>query len=215
MRVFHCSFQQISDDAFKTRFVQAGGSRAVGQNYQRTVIDSRTLFGVVILWAVVATQGTALGPWALVAPVFVVGLGMGTCFGTLFDIAVGDIDPGEAGSASGSLSAVQQLAGSIGSAAIMSIWFAHRASGGAGAVVACLIVVAALTLGCCALVGLLPRAAPAREEPTPLLISTQMPPLSMMTLWRSPPCPRDSHQHPWDRLRGSQGLSSLTGPAPR
>ena len=121
-----------------------------------------TLVGVVVLWVVVATRGTSLGPWALVAPVFIVGLGMGTCFGTLFDIAVGDIDPDEAGSASGSLSAVQQLAGSIGSAAILSIWFGHRASGASSAVVACLAVVAAVTVGCCALVGLLPRTAQAR-----------------------------------------------------
>jgi hypothetical protein len=41
---------------------------------------------------------------------------MGTCFGTLFDVALGGIRPDEAGSASGSLSAVQQHAAAIGSA---------------------------------------------------------------------------------------------------
>jgi EmrB/QacA subfamily drug resistance transporter len=124
-----------------------------------------TLVGVGALWAVVAAQGGALGSWALVGPVFIVGLGMGTCFGTLFDIAVGDIAAEEAGSASGSLSAIQQLAGSIGSAVILSIWFGHRVSGATSAVGACLLVVAAVTAGCCGLVALLPRRAQMQEEP--------------------------------------------------
>ena len=33
---------------------------------------------------------------------------MGACFGSIYDIALGDLDASEAGSASGSLSAVQQ-----------------------------------------------------------------------------------------------------------
>jgi hypothetical protein len=84
---------------------------------------------------------------------------MGTCFGTLFDIAIGDIAPEEAGSASGSLSAIQQLAGSIGSAVITSIWFGRISVNHTSAMVACLIVVAIVSVGCCALVGLLPRKA--------------------------------------------------------
>jgi MFS family permease len=122
-----------------------------------------TLLGVIALWAVVFVQGMSLGFWSLLAPMFVIGLGMGTCFGSLFDIALGDIDPEEAGSASGSLSAVQQLAGSIGSAVIMSIWFGRLSSTPISAMVACLVVVAVVTVGCCGLVALLPRRAQARE----------------------------------------------------
>jgi EmrB/QacA subfamily drug resistance transporter len=120
-----------------------------------------TLVGVLALWAVVAVQGMSLGFWSLLAPMFVIGLGMGTCFGSLFDIALGDIDPEEAGSASGSLSAVQQLAGSIGSAVIMSIWFGRLSSTPISAMVACLVVVAIVTVVCCGLVALLPRKARA------------------------------------------------------
>jgi len=89
-----------------------------------------TLAGVGWMLAVVTASGTATGEWAIVGPVFVIGMGMGTCFGILFDIALGDVDPDEAGSASGALSAVQQLAAGIGSAAVTSVYFAGLASGG-------------------------------------------------------------------------------------
>ena len=57
-----------------------------------------------------------VGP-ELVRPAGGIGLG------TLYDIAIGDIDPAEAGSASGSLSSVQQLANAIGPAVITTIYF--------------------------------------------------------------------------------------------
>lgn len=88
-----------------------------------------------------------------------IGLGMGTCFGTLFDIALGDLGLGDAGSASGSLSAVQQLAAAIGSAAIVSVWFGSAAGNVSGAMTTCLVIVATVLVGCAALVGLLPRKA--------------------------------------------------------
>jgi hypothetical protein len=122
-----------------------------------------TLAGVVGLWTVTALQGTAVGPWSITLPVFVIGLGMGCGFGSLFSIALGDIDHAEAGSASGSLSAVQQLAAAIGSAAITSIWFNSMNLGATSAMIACLAVVAVVLVGCMALVGLLPRRA-AEED---------------------------------------------------
>ena len=79
--------------------------------------------------------------------------------GALFDIAVGDIEPDEAGSASGSLSAVQQLAGSIGVAVILSVWFDNSTHNAPAATEACLLIVAAVTAGCCFLVALLPHKA--------------------------------------------------------
>lgn len=121
-------------------------------------ISNRAFWLILVVVLVADARRQARTP----AFVFVVGLGMGTCFGTLFDIAIGDIDPKEAGPASGSLAAVQQLAGSIGSAVILSIWLGHRAGGASSPVVTCLAVVAAVTLCCCALVALLPRKA--REE---------------------------------------------------
>jgi len=40
-------------------------------------------------------------------------MGLGCCYSTIFDVALGDINPDEAGSASGSLSSIQQLAAGI------------------------------------------------------------------------------------------------------
>ncbi|WP_433248260.1 MFS transporter [Streptosporangium sp. CA-135522] len=112
------------------------------------------LAGTVSLLVLVHTQGAALPAWALIAPVFVCGLGLGTCFGTVYGVTLGDIDPKESGSASGSLSAVQQLANSIGAAAITTVYF-HSSHGTEQS----LAVVAVLTLVCCALVRLMPRNA--------------------------------------------------------
>jgi hypothetical protein len=89
-----------------------------------------------------------------------VGFGVGTCFGTLFDVTLGDVRADEAGSASGSLSAVQQLAGAIGAAAVTTVYFRTlAASGQAHAMTVSLIVVGAVEVLCCGLVWLLPRAA--------------------------------------------------------
>ncbi|MFI6601999.1 MFS transporter [Nonomuraea sp. NPDC050536] len=94
--------------------------------------------------------------WLLACPVLVIGLGMGTCFGTVFDVTIGDVDPHEAGSASGSLTAVQQLANAIGAAAVVTVSF--------GSVAAALLLVAVAILACCGLVWLLPRRALAHHS---------------------------------------------------
>ena len=53
----------------------------------------------------------------------VIGVGMGARFSTIFEVALGDVTQEEAGSATGSLSAVQQLATAIGSAVVTTIFF--------------------------------------------------------------------------------------------
>jgi EmrB/QacA subfamily drug resistance transporter len=125
-----------------------------------------TLTGVGWMLAVVTASGTVTGEWAIVGPVFVIGMGMGTCFGILFDIALGDVDPDEAGSASGALSAVQQLAAGIGSAAVTSVYFAGLASGGVQhAMILSLWVVIGIIVLCTTIVPLLPRKPAAGEQP--------------------------------------------------
>jgi MFS family permease len=66
--------------------------------------------------------------WPFYVSVFIIGIGLGFCFGTLYDFAIGDVDTEEAGSASGSLSAIQQLSGSIGIAIITSMFFSFKNS---------------------------------------------------------------------------------------
>ncbi|MGV9779646.1 MFS transporter [Streptosporangium sp. NPDC003464] len=119
-----------------------------------------TLAGTGWLLVLVLSAGTSVGPWTLVPPVLIIGLGMGTCFGTIYDVTIGDIAPEEAGSAGGSLSAVQQLANALGAAAVTTVYFNTLATGGqTRAVIWSLALVAAVTAVSCCLVRLLPRRA--------------------------------------------------------
>ncbi|MGQ4481106.1 MFS transporter [Streptomyces sp. SAS_276] len=121
------------------------------------------LAGCGHLAALVANSGTAVGSWALVPPLLLVGPGMGTCFGTVYDVTIGDIEPAEAGSASGSLNAVQQLANAMGAAAVTTVYIAAVGAGAAHALLVSLGVVGAAVALCLCLERLLPRAAPAEQ----------------------------------------------------
>ncbi len=123
-----------------------------------------TLAGAVWTGLVVLAAGTTAGPWALTAPLAFVGLGMGACFATIFSFALGDVDPHETGSASGSLNAVQQLANAAGSAAITTVFFAGAGAPSVDGMLASLTVVGGVVLLCCALVRLLPRTAQPQES---------------------------------------------------
>ncbi|WP_037674546.1 MFS transporter [Streptomyces griseus] len=102
--------------------------------------------------------------WALAPSLLVIGLGMGTCFGTVYDVTIGDITPEEAGSASGSLNAVQQLANAMGAAAVTTVYFKATAGGESHAMNVSLTVVAAAVALCLPLVRLLPRKAPEEQH---------------------------------------------------
>jgi hypothetical protein len=71
----------------------------------------------------------------------------------------------EAGSASGALSAVQQLAAAMGSAVVTTVYFSQQARHGAGhAMTVSVAVVGAIALLDLGLVWLLPKSAP-QEQP--------------------------------------------------
>ncbi len=123
-----------------------------------------TLVGTAWTGLVVLAAGTTIGPWALTAPLTVVGLGMGACFGTIFDFALGSIDAHETGSASGSLNAVQQLSNAAGSAAITTVFFASAGAASLSGMRASLAVVCGVVLLCCLLVPMLPRTARPQEH---------------------------------------------------
>jgi EmrB/QacA subfamily drug resistance transporter len=147
--------------------VAAGACMALLPRLGRSLVPIGLLLtagGGAWLLAAIHSSGTEVGGWMLVLPVFVVGLGMGACFGTIYDLALGDIDPAEAGSASGSLSAVQQLAAGIGSAVVTSVYLSTTASGGlVHAMTISLVIVTVVTVACVGLVPLLPRRAPAEN----------------------------------------------------
>jgi EmrB/QacA subfamily drug resistance transporter len=123
-----------------------------------------TLTGTGLLLTVVSTAGTQATWWELSGALLVIGAGMGTCIGTIFDIALGGVSPDEAGGASGSLSAVQQIAAGVGSAAVTSVYFSTLHSGQVHAVSVSLIIVIAITGLCLAAFRLLPRIAAQQEH---------------------------------------------------
>jgi EmrB/QacA subfamily drug resistance transporter len=123
-----------------------------------------TLAGTGLLFSVVTTVGTRATWWELSGAILVIGMGMGTCIGTIFDIALGGVDPDEAGGASGSLSAVQQLAAGVGSAAVTSVYFSTLHAGQIHAMTVSLIVVFAITALCLGAFPLLPRVAAPQEH---------------------------------------------------
>lgn len=122
------------------------------------------LVGCGWVLALVNHSGTNLGLWTLAPALFVTGIGMGCCYSTIYNVALGDTNPDEAGSASGSLSSIQQLASGIGSAAVTSIFF-HAATSGLGhAIKVSLIVVLAVTALSLPVVALMPRKAPSQPH---------------------------------------------------
>ena len=124
-----------------------------------------TLAGAAGVWATVLAEGAAVSVWMLAPSLLVLGVGMGACFSSIYDVAIGDIAPAEAGSASGALSAVQQLAAGIGSAVVTTVDCSQLSRHGAAHAmtvsVAVVGAIAALGLG---LVWLLPRSAPAEPH---------------------------------------------------
>jgi EmrB/QacA subfamily drug resistance transporter len=124
-----------------------------------------TLAGAAGLWATVLAEGTAVSAWALVPSILVLGTGMGACISSIYDVAIGDVTPAEAGSASGALSAVQQLAAAIGSAVVTTVYFSQQAHHGAAhAMTVSVAVVGAIALLDLGLVWLLPKSAPRDQH---------------------------------------------------
>ena len=123
-----------------------------------------TLAGTGLLVTVVIISGIHATWWELSGAILVIGMGMGTCTGTIFDIALGGVSPDEAGGASGSLSAIEQIAAGVGSAGVTSVYFSTLHSGQVHAVVVSLAVVIAVTVLSLGAYRLLPRVAAPQEH---------------------------------------------------
>lgn len=106
----------------------------------------------------IALLGARPGGLALAAPVFALGFGLGGLIAPLFSTILTGITPAEAGSASGSLGAVQQLAGSVGVATIATLYTAASHPAGHGLAVTAATTAGLLAVGA-ALTFLLPPAA--------------------------------------------------------
>jgi predicted MFS family arabinose efflux permease len=80
-----------------------------------------------IALALSVTGAHSASTWALAPSLFVIGVGAGSSVGKLFDFTLAGVAMNEVGSASGVLTAVQQLAAAIGVAVLGTIFFSRFA----------------------------------------------------------------------------------------
>jgi MFS family permease len=85
--------------------------------------------GLVAAVLVMHSAGGGLTAWDLAGPLAITGFGMGMVFVPMFDVILAGVAPHELGSASGLLESVQQLAMSIGIAAVGTALFGNLGAG--------------------------------------------------------------------------------------
>lgn len=79
--------------------------------------------GLAVTYFVVQANGLDVQPWHFIPGLLLTGSGMGLVMAPIFAVTLNDVDPRNAGSASGVLNAVQQLGGAIGVAMIGVVFF--------------------------------------------------------------------------------------------
>ncbi|MEU7852455.1 MFS transporter [Nonomuraea sp. NPDC049141] len=79
--------------------------------------------GAAVLGVTIHLAGTDISPWQLAPGLAFVGIGMGLTMAPFFDIVLSGVEPHESGSASGTLTATQQLGGALGSALLGTLFF--------------------------------------------------------------------------------------------
>jgi MFS family permease len=113
--------------------------------------------------AVIAGHGApGLSAWSLAPALFVMGAGMGLIFVPLLPFILSNVDPDDAGSASGVANAVQQVGGALGIAVVGEVFFSQLGgfggSAGYGHAFAAAAVLQVVLLGLSAVVAMfLPR----------------------------------------------------------
>ncbi|MBV9413646.1 MAG: hypothetical protein JO363_01595, partial [Solirubrobacterales bacterium] len=122
--------------------------------------------GLIVVDVVMRSAGGGLTAWDLAGPLAITGFGMGMVFVPMFDVILAGVSPHEIGSASGLLESIQQLAMSIGIAAVGTVLFdrlgnGHGAVAFVGASDHALLVAVAFLVAACAAVFWLPRHARA------------------------------------------------------
>lgn len=91
--------------------------------YAMTLGTVAMALGLTINWVVVSHFQLDTTGWHLIPGFIITGLGMGTVMAPVYAITLNDVNPRNAGSASGVLNAIQQLGGAIGIAIIGVVLF--------------------------------------------------------------------------------------------
>ncbi|MFF3885704.1 MFS transporter [Streptomyces sp. NPDC001914] len=105
--------------------------------FGRTVLQAGALvmaLGVFGVWLTLEQVGSGVGPWQLLPSLLVTGIGMGLLMAPFFDIVLASVEQHETGSASGTMTAVQQLGGAFGVAILGTVFFGLLGGGIATAV---------------------------------------------------------------------------------
>ncbi|MGO1850739.1 MFS transporter [Microbacterium sp.] len=123
-----------------------------------------TILGTGILLLVVLESGMQVTWWQNLIATSIIGIAAGICFNSVFNTALGNLKPEEAGSASGSLGAIQQIANGMGSALVTTVFIGTLSRGTETAMIITLVVILAVAALCLLAVPLLPRTAVAIEE---------------------------------------------------
>ncbi|GAA3539922.1 MFS transporter [Nonomuraea rosea] len=79
--------------------------------------------GAAVLALTIHAAGLDVSAWQLAPGLGLVGIGMGLTMAPFFDIVLAGVEPHESGSASGTLTGVQQLGGALGTAVLGTIFF--------------------------------------------------------------------------------------------
>ena len=120
--------------------------------------------GLLVVDVVLRTASGGVSAWQLTGPLAITGYGMGMVCVPMFDVILAGVLPHELGSASGLLESIQQLAMSLGIAAVGTVLFDRLGSGrGAvafvGAADHALLVAIAFLLAAAAAIFWLPKHA--------------------------------------------------------
>jgi EmrB/QacA subfamily drug resistance transporter len=95
----------------------AAASGVLAQRFGRRLPAGGALLvtiGIGTLLAALHIAGSAVTTWALLPGMILIGVGLGLVAPTLINVVLAEVDPQDAGAASGALNTVLQLAGSIG-----------------------------------------------------------------------------------------------------
>ncbi|WP_248958172.1 MFS transporter [Sphaerisporangium perillae] len=96
------------------------------QKYGRKLLHGGTLlmaFGVLAILVTLNISGIGVTPWQLTPALLVTGVGMGMLMAPFFDIVLAGVEQHETGSASGTLTAIQQLGSAFGVALLGTVFF--------------------------------------------------------------------------------------------
>jgi EmrB/QacA subfamily drug resistance transporter len=96
--------------------------------YALTIGSVAMAIGLAVSLGVANHYGYGLHSWQLIGPLLLVGVGMGFVFSSLFAAVLNGVDAKHAGSASGTLNAVQQVGAAIGVAVVGVIFFGQLSS---------------------------------------------------------------------------------------